>query len=363
MEWMYKDSSDTVDREEYLLGRAIDKNIESQLSGSFNEVDKDITPASIFTNSCSNIQVDVIRKLKEDPLEQIRQKELETRKQLLKNPVKLKKIQNMLKAKEEMVLKKKAKKQKKKSQDRSIDELLTSKYLKLKEKLGGKNLVELGKSSTLQEGRVRSDGRSKKKKEKRKSLSESSTTSEYSSSSSEEEEEICKRDNKTKQCVAKDNKSKSSFKRNIGLEERKPGGKRYGLDPRGQDRSNSLKPSKASGFSSYAYNEMREAKCDLPNKSLSKRRAKLSEEEKAKRLKEMTQNVTWRNQLTKKSVKRFKEEEKKEKEVNEKEFDDGFLRRQMALATSHATVHERIKSNVNNIQRSERHMSENFARR
>lgn len=37
---MYKDSSDTVDREEYLLGRAIDKNIESQLSGSFNEVDK-----------------------------------------------------------------------------------------------------------------------------------------------------------------------------------------------------------------------------------------------------------------------------------------------------------------------------------
>lgn len=53
---------------------------------------------------------------------------------------------------------------------------------------------------------------------------------------------------------------------------------------------------------------MREAKCDLPNKSLSKRRAKLSEEEKAKRLKEMTQNVTWRNQLTKKSVKRYGEE-------------------------------------------------------
>uniref|UniRef100_A0A170VPF8 Pre-mrna-splicing factor cwc25-like protein n=1 Tax=Triatoma infestans TaxID=30076 RepID=A0A170VPF8_TRIIF len=84
MEWMYKNSSETVDREEYLLGRSIDKNIESQLSGSFNEVDKDITPASIFTNSASNLQVDVARKLKEDPLEQIRQKELETRKQLLK---------------------------------------------------------------------------------------------------------------------------------------------------------------------------------------------------------------------------------------------------------------------------------------
>uniref|UniRef100_A0A224XQP0 Putative pre-mrna-splicing factor cwc25 n=1 Tax=Panstrongylus lignarius TaxID=156445 RepID=A0A224XQP0_9HEMI len=369
MEWMYKNSSESVDREEYLLGRAIDKNIESQLSGSFNEVDKDITPVSIFTNSGSNLQVDVARKLKEDPLEQIRQKELETRKQLLKNPVKMKKLQNMLKAKQEMIIKKKAKKKKKKSHDKAIDELLTSKYLQLRQKLGGKNLLELGKNerTTMQEGRDRNErGSKRKKKKKRKSVSESSTSSEdtSSSSSSETEEEIYNKDIKKKYDGAKDKKTGNSLKRKNSHDERKPNDKRYGLEIRDPDRSSSVEPCKISRSSSYAACKIeKETKGHLPKKSSCKEQQKLTEEEKAKRLREMTENVAWRNQLTKKSIKRYKDEEKKEKEVNDKDYDEGFLRRQMALATSHVTVHERIKSNVNNIQRSERHMSENFARR
>jgi hypothetical protein len=40
-----------------------------------------------------NEQVDLARKLQEDPLYTIKKKELETRSQLLKNPVKLKQLQ------------------------------------------------------------------------------------------------------------------------------------------------------------------------------------------------------------------------------------------------------------------------------
>ncbi|KAF6214509.1 hypothetical protein GE061_009252 [Apolygus lucorum] len=143
LDWMYK-SSNTVDPEEYLLGRSIDKNYEKQ-SSSHNEVDKDILPTSIFAGSNSNVQVDVFRKKKEDPLEQIKQKEVEMRKQLLKNPVKLKKLQSMLKAKvEKESHKEKKKKKKRKSQD--IDDLLAEKYMKLIDKYGAKHLVELTKS-------------------------------------------------------------------------------------------------------------------------------------------------------------------------------------------------------------------------
>lgn len=43
-----------------------------------------------------NEQVDLARKMQEDPLYAIKKKEMETRSQLLKNPVKLKKIKELV---------------------------------------------------------------------------------------------------------------------------------------------------------------------------------------------------------------------------------------------------------------------------
>lgn len=47
-------------------------------------------------NFSGDQQVDMVRKLQEDPLFMIKKKEMETKAQLLKNPVKLKKLQNMV---------------------------------------------------------------------------------------------------------------------------------------------------------------------------------------------------------------------------------------------------------------------------
>jgi hypothetical protein len=52
----------------------------------------DCTPESIFSSKAEH-QVDLQRKLQEDPLLTLRKKELDTRKRLLDNPIKMKQIQ------------------------------------------------------------------------------------------------------------------------------------------------------------------------------------------------------------------------------------------------------------------------------
>lgn len=52
----------------------------------------DCTPESIFSSKAEH-QVDLQRKLQEDPLLALRKKELDTRKRLLDNPIKMKQIQ------------------------------------------------------------------------------------------------------------------------------------------------------------------------------------------------------------------------------------------------------------------------------
>lgn len=53
-------------------------------------------PSSIFTGLPAESQVDVARKVQEDPLYLIKRKEIESREQLLKNPRKLKQLQEMV---------------------------------------------------------------------------------------------------------------------------------------------------------------------------------------------------------------------------------------------------------------------------
>ena len=40
LEWMYRNSSEVVDKEEYLLGRPIDKAFEQSQSSFSNEIEK-----------------------------------------------------------------------------------------------------------------------------------------------------------------------------------------------------------------------------------------------------------------------------------------------------------------------------------
>ncbi|XP_035776817.1 pre-mRNA-splicing factor CWC25 homolog [Anopheles albimanus] len=135
LEWMYSGPSQLVNREEYLLGRTIDKTFEdldaqekaATSNSAFgvaqpkNHVEHECIPFSIRQHKgvLSNDQVDLARKLMEDPLMLIKQKEMESRQKLLQNPVKLKELHRLLKSdrrlqgKEEKDSKSKAKKSKK----------------------------------------------------------------------------------------------------------------------------------------------------------------------------------------------------------------------------------------------------------
>ncbi|XP_034230514.1 pre-mRNA-splicing factor CWC25 homolog [Thrips palmi] len=143
LEWMYKGPSHSVNHEDYLLGKAIDKNFErhqqeQQRGGASTSQDEERVPDAIrqAKSSVFSEQVDVARKMNEDPLMAIRQRAVEKAKQLYDNPVRLKQLQKMIASKSLMEKKhkkdkkkkkKKSKKSSKKEEDKELNALLTEK--------------------------------------------------------------------------------------------------------------------------------------------------------------------------------------------------------------------------------------------
>ena len=90
-EWM-RDSGNGVTSEDYLLGKEIDKNFEQQgTMGQINAVEYDCVPESLFSSRAEH-QVDLQRKLAEDPLVFLRRREIDQKKKLMENPIKMKQL-------------------------------------------------------------------------------------------------------------------------------------------------------------------------------------------------------------------------------------------------------------------------------
>lgn len=103
---------------------------------------------------------------------------------------------------------------------------------------------------------------------------------------------------------------------------------------------------------------------DAPKKQEAKRKKPLTEEEMDVIRAEMMKNADWREKDREMIVKRHRDSEEKEKLNHEKQFDKSFLNRHMKKAQDQlGSVESRIKSNLNNIQRSGRTMDSNFAKR
>nr|CAI5825886.1 unnamed protein product [Callosobruchus analis] len=110
LDWMYKGINGLVNREDYLLGRSVDKTLD-QLNNEEkekklgivppkNHVEHECIPPSIrdYNKIVEAEQVDLSAKLQEDPLMAIKKREEEARRKFLQNPVQLKKLQEALKA-------------------------------------------------------------------------------------------------------------------------------------------------------------------------------------------------------------------------------------------------------------------------
>ncbi|XP_050306828.1 pre-mRNA-splicing factor CWC25 homolog [Anthonomus grandis grandis] len=146
LDWIYKGANSLVDREEYLLGRKVDKTLDQLnneeketkfvLPTPKNHVEHECIPPSIrdFNKIVQAEQVDLQTKLQEDPLIAIKKREEEARRQFLQNPVQLKKLQEALMKKQNQ---KKKTKKKSKKKDLDLDEKIKQKLKMLKSKTTG----------------------------------------------------------------------------------------------------------------------------------------------------------------------------------------------------------------------------------
>ncbi|XP_059485562.1 pre-mRNA-splicing factor CWC25 homolog [Neocloeon triangulifer] len=325
LDWMYKGPGGKVDREQYLLGKTIDKPLEEQLKtekvSSTSVVDStsrmhpeyDGIPTNILkTFGSGSGHVDVARKIMEDPLSAIRKKEVETRTELLSNPVRMKQLKELLEKQKSGKKHKKHKKEKKNKKskyndDEDLDKLLAAKYSKLKHVMEQKDLKK-----------------------------------------------ILEEEAKSKKANAKRSRSRSE---SVSSDEDRPKKKAFGLVlPAGYSKKESARRERSRS-------PPKKKPDPLPQKYRREAPKKLSEEEKAARLREMQANAGWRDSERTKNVKRYRAEDTFEKEHHKEKYDSSFINKQLAKAAERGTVEERIRSNKNYIQRGSGSMDKNFARR
>nr|CAH7762080.1 unnamed protein product [Callosobruchus chinensis] len=104
LDWMYKGINGLVNREDYLLGRSVDKTLD-QLNNEEkekklgivppkNHVEHECIPPSIrdYNKIVEAEQVDLSAKLQEDPLMAIKKREEEARRKFLPKPCPTKKV-------------------------------------------------------------------------------------------------------------------------------------------------------------------------------------------------------------------------------------------------------------------------------
>ncbi|XP_014667643.1 PREDICTED: pre-mRNA-splicing factor CWC25 homolog isoform X2 [Priapulus caudatus] len=187
--WMY--NKPTVERDEYLMGRKVDRAFE-QLEGQHQEESILDKPGAKFGHNHGSSTIDSESKIREDPLLAIRMKEEEKKREIFNNPVKMKQLQKMAEERQKSKKNKKGKKHKKHglSDEEDIDAKLIT-LLKMKKKLKASLAISSGSDSDNQESRhkTRTDPQldterrykdhSSKRRHRHDSSSESDSSSEH----------------------------------------------------------------------------------------------------------------------------------------------------------------------------------------
>ncbi|AWP06268.1 putative pre-mRNA-splicing factor CWC25 -like isoform 2 [Scophthalmus maximus] len=322
LDWMYQGPAGQVSRDEYLLGRPIDKQITEQYEEpeSGPSAETGLLPGSIFNPATAASNLDLAAKIREDPLFEIRKREEEKKREVLTNPVKMKKIKEMLRQN----LDKKDKKKKRKKDK--------------KEKKGEKE-------------------RRKEKKRKRRS----------SNSSSDEEEEKKPRSHLRDDSSA-DTKSRSHHLSGYGL--LLPAGRHHQSSaPSGhsgrRERSRSWSPHRSnrdnhsSSSSSHRSDKKVEPRASSPQIKRYHRQKnhvskKLSAEDLERKRREMMDEAKQRDEDRENNVKRYKRQEEQEKQREQNAKHDrhaGFIHNMKLESAASSSLEDRVKRNIHSIQR------------
>lgn len=316
-----------------------------------NHVEHDCVPFSIrqYRGFNTTEQVDLQRKLLEDPLFMIKQKKIERRKKFIENPVKLKELQQMLKAEHKnnknlSLKKKKVKKStvtEKKSThksllsqngrgDKYLEKLLLKRLIKFRDRMGIDekfmifNLTKLlnAKCETI----LKEFDKSKKLHEQKK----------------------------TDTNKAEQNSNNKKVIQNSLPRIRSPKYENIHSNRHSTSRSRSREPTNRNAYQ----NSTSDYKFRGKN-SDTKGNSNLSENLKEERRRKMMDNAVWRDEERTSRVRKQREDLKKEEHsFQTTKYDENFISKQVRNAISNQTnVESRIRSNLNNVQRTSAAMS------
>ncbi|KAM6940532.1 pre-mRNA-splicing factor CWC25 homolog [Xenentodon cancila] len=316
LDWMYQGPAGQVSRDEYLLGRPIDKQITDQYEEpeSGPSAETGLLPGSIFNPATPASSLDLAAKIREDPLFEIRKREQDKKREVLTNPVKMKKIKEMLRQN----LDKKDKKKKRKKEK--------------KEKRGDKE-------------------KRKEKKHKRRS------------SSSCSDDESAKHSSYSRKEAPPGNKPRSYHLPGYGLQS--TGGRHQqasaALDLSSRSRSphRNHKDGCFHSASSYRSDKKAEPQAVSPQRERHQRQnnhvsRKFSAEELERKRREMMDQAKQREEDRENNVRRYKrqDEQEKQREQNAKhERHAGFIHNMKLESAASSSLEDRVKRNIHSIQR------------
>lgn len=411
LDWMYKGPGGHVSREEYLLGRKIDNSFEQLEKAEAEEkvddntsalqnkpvytIEHEINPESVVRRESANVQVDMRRKLMEDPLLLIRQREEETKREITANPVKMKQLQQLIASIKSKRKKTKKRKKKKKKHSRnsssSSDSDSDDKRSRKKKKKTRKRPVSSSDSSDSSESSTSSSSSSSssedERKRKKKKLKKDKTIKHKDKEEKEkrhgktsrEENENYKKDRMSreenenyKKDRMRDGRSEFKYDQNINrttnrdmmrhrdsgpqqsreMERWQKNQDKYGRYRRPQEHSRSR--SRSRDRKNYG-----ERSRNSDSQGTNKHR--LSEKEMEKKRQEMMDAAHRRDEDRKENVQRYAIERKKEEEM-EKDVEK-FRRNNLLSAASKTSIEDRVKSRMSSSQRGPSHMETNFARK
>jgi len=407
-DWMYNQGQ-KVDQEDYLLGKKIGKDFENEgTMGQINAVEYDCAPPSIFASKAGH-QVDLQRKLMEDPLVAIKKRELEDRKRLLDNPLKMKALKEHIDSLKKQKKDKKKKKKKKKhrgSDSEGSDIDLDLALLQRLEKIEGREAEQDRKQIQEEEEKERKafpsapvytdkealdsppreDRRNRNKKDdqdlKRDRPRQRSRSREAYSRRRADSPPRRRRSNSRNHSSPPPSRRRSNSRdmrrsqptsqkhRSRSREHRRSPPQSYRARRSSRSRSNERRqPSPPPASRRRSRSADRGAVKKLKGEDRDDRKKKNDkkscdaekEAEKARKLAEMMDNANWREEQRANKVKAYRKKE--EEDSNLAEHDPEFLRRELRKAAANSSVESRIKSNKHNIQRGIGAMDSNFARR
>ncbi|XP_053121232.1 pre-mRNA-splicing factor CWC25 homolog [Hemicordylus capensis] len=336
LDWMYQGPGGMVNRDEYLMGRPVDKyvfeSMEDKEGGCSSETG--LLPGSIFAPTGANSALDMASKIREDPLFMIRKREEEKKREVLNNPVKMKKIKELLQSSLEKKKKKKEKKKKHKkhrhhSPSSSEDEQTKARS---QEKMNNSSSEPFHPKIPGYGLQIRDDAGHER------------TLSHKAQQSSRSEN----------RCLSPQRHSGKRSSSEVELNNRR----RSRSPPRHKQHNHKERKAKTGCRSPSPKKE------GYRRKQTSGYSRKLSAEELERKRQEMMENAKWREEERANNVNKHRKEEERERALEKLDSRDGkFIHHMKLESASTSSLEDRVKRNIHSIQRTAAALEKNFMQR